>query len=126
MTLVEVTKIRSDSKHLDHHRSARGPAFDIARGEVVHVRWEMKIDEWNVDGIDTSSLWYFERGSIRAREMNSCRESRLRRLWRRMTQRKRRCEPNAGWDFPPEGGVREPRRPLPFGGAGAAAVPFDQ
>ena len=57
--------------------------------------------------------------------VNGCRESRLRRLWRRVTRRRRRVEPG-GWDFPPEAGVREPRRPLPFTGAGTIVLPLDR
>ena len=56
--------------------------------------------------------------------MNDCRESRLRRLWRRASRRRRHQEPGR-WDFPDEGGVREPRRPVPFAGAGAIAIPLD-
>jgi hypothetical protein len=59
--------------------------------------------------------------------VNDCRETRLRRLWRRVTRRKR-CNTDlglGGWDFPPDTGVREPRRPLPFAGAGALALPLD-
>jgi hypothetical protein len=49
---------------------------------------------------------------------------RIRALIVRVRHRRRRCGPGgADWNLPPEGGVREPRRPIPTLGAGAIALP---
>ena len=43
--------------------------------------------------------------------------------WRRLLDRRRRSTPRPGAGGLPSAGVREPRRPAPTAGTGAAALP---
>jgi hypothetical protein len=43
--------------------------------------------------------------------------------WRLLLHRRRRSTPRPGAGGPPPAGVREPRRPAPTAGTGAAALP---